>query len=232
VKAILFDVDDTLFDYRGASRLGILGYLAALGEVADEDAGARWEELERVEYARFLTGELTFVEQRRERARAMASQPLGDAEADAWFAGYREHFEAAWRTFEDVTPTLAALAGYGLGVLSNSDTAYQRGKLHRLGLGDTFRTVLGIDTIGAAKPDPAAFLAGCAALGCAPDETAYVGDLLDVDALGATAAGLRGIWLDRTGTGGGPPGVARVTSLAELPALLERFRVGSATQDR
>lgn len=48
-----------------------------------------------------------------------------------------------------------------------------------------------------AKPDPAIFLAGCDALGLPPAECAYVGDLPDVDALGAHAAGLRAVWLDR-----------------------------------
>lgn len=226
IKAVLFDVDDTLFDYHGASRAGILGYLAALGEAADDAAYARWLDLERTAYTRFLAQELTFLGQRRERARAMAARALSDAEADAWFDGYRAHFEAAWTTFPDVHAALTALAGYRLGVLSNSDTAYQRDKLARLGLGEVFDVVLGTDLAGAAKPEPAAFLAGCAALGTDPAETAYVGDLLDVDAFGAAAAGLRGVWLDRSSAAGPAAatampvaGVVRVASLGELPAL-------------
>lgn len=220
IKAVLFDVDDTLFDYRSASRAGILGYLASLGELADDATHDRWHALELTEYARFLTGELTFQGQRRERVRGMVGRPLTDTEADAWFTGYRAQFEAAWATFADVRPALDALADYRLGVLSNSDTAYQQDKLTRLGIGAAFVAVVGVDVAGSAKPEAAAFHAGCAALGAAPEETAYVGDLLDIDALGAVAAGLQGIWLDRHGTADAPAGVRRIKSLAELPVLL------------
>jgi putative hydrolase of the HAD superfamily len=47
----------------------------------------------------------------------------------------------------------------------------------------------------------------------------YVGDRLDVDAQGATAAALRGVWLNRRGAAPAP-GVETITSLAELPSRL------------
>jgi putative hydrolase of the HAD superfamily len=246
IRAVLFDVDDTLFDYAGACRAGILAYLAELGLPADEAAFARWVALDRAAFPRFLAGELTFVGQRRHRVREMVAAPLTDAEADAWFAGYQAHFEAAWAPFPDVAPALDALAGLRLGVLSNNDSAYQRRKLGRLGLADRFDVIAGIDVAGAAKPDAQAFRAGCAALDVRPEQAAYVGDLPDVDAAGAAAAGLLGVWLDRpergptlpdpepapagspptpvgsppTPVGSPPSGVVRITSLTELPALL------------
>jgi putative hydrolase of the HAD superfamily len=219
---VLFDVDDTLCDYSGACRRGLASYLSALGLPAGDAARARWQELEDVAYARYLAGELTFFGQRRQRARGMAGADLTDDEADAWFAGYRSHYEAEWVLFSDVLPALAALSGMRMGVLTNSDTAYQQRKLAQLGLGDAFHAVVGVDLAGAAKPAPEAFLAACAALGTAPEQTAHVGDRLDVDALGAQAAGLRGVWVDRAGAGAGPDGIVRVGSLAELPAALGR----------
>lgn len=72
---------------------------------------------------------------------------------------------------------------------------------------------------GSAKPAAGIFRAACAGLGVPPGEAAYVGDRLGTDARGA-AAGLTGIWLNRSG--GPPPGleVTRITSLTALPALL------------
>ena len=49
---------------------------------------------------------------------------------------------------------------------------------------------------GVAKPDRSAFLESCSRLGCSPTETLFVGDSMEVDALAARAAGLRGVWLD------------------------------------
>ncbi|MGW4232954.1 HAD family hydrolase, partial [Streptomyces sp. NPDC004980] len=52
-----------------------------------------------------------------------------------------------------------------------------------------------------------------------PHEVVYVGDEPDIDAAGAVAAGLTGVWLDRRGRGGRPE-LVRITGLDELPGLL------------
>jgi len=57
-----------------------------------------------------------------------------------------------------------------------------------------------------------------------PHAAVSIGDRLEVDALAATAAGLRGIWLNRTGNAV-PPGVEAVDNLTDLPGLLEGLRL-------
>lgn len=222
VDAVVFDVDDTLFDYVSACRAGIGAYLAELGLPCGPDAVDRWLDLQDVHYARYLSGEISFTGQRRERAQVMAGQEFTDAEADAWFAGYARHFEAGWALFDDVVHALDALDSVRLGVLSNSDSSYQEEKLRRLGIGDRFGCVLGVDRAGAAKPDPRAFRAAVTALGSEPSRSVYVGDNRDTDAVAAVSAGLLGVWIDRSGSNPGevPPGVVRITTLAELPSVL------------
>jgi putative hydrolase of the HAD superfamily len=60
-----------------------------------------------------------------------------------------------------------------------------------------------------------------------PGDAAYVGDRLHTDAIGATAAGLRGIWIDRLGVAtdaelaeAAGAGVPVIRTLAELPGIL------------
>ncbi|MFD8074438.1 HAD family hydrolase [Streptomyces sp. NPDC059718] len=224
IRAVLWDIDDTIFDYSGAERAGALRHLEAeglLGAFGGEERALRtWREVMETHYARFLTGELTFTEHRRERVRALLGPTVGDAAADAWFAAYYVHFEAAWAVFPDVVPALEALTpGYRHGLLSNSSTAHQERKLARLGLRDRFECLVCSQELGHAKPAPAAFLGACRALGLPPAEVAYVGDKADTDARGADAAGLYGVWLDRTGSVTAPD-LRRITGLAELPALL------------
>jgi putative hydrolase of the HAD superfamily len=226
IRAVLWDVDDTLFDYSGAERAGALMYFQAEGLLpalgGAERALRLWREVMEIHYARFLAGELTFQEQRRERARAFLGRPLDDAEADAWFDGYRVHYEGAdWSAFPDVLPALDALTpGYRHGVLSNSSALQQEPKLRTIGLGDRFECLLCSAELGHAKPAPEAFLAACGVLGLPPQEVAYVGDQPDTDARGADAAGLLGVWLDRTGCGAGAPDVRRITGLGQLAAML------------
>jgi putative hydrolase of the HAD superfamily len=224
IRAVLWDVDDTLFDYTGSDRTGVLCHLRAEGLLtafeSEEQALSRWREAMEIQFARFLAGELGFLEHRRERARTFLGAPLSDTEADAWFVRYIAHYEAAWSLFPDVAPALDALAaGYRHGVLSNSGTANQDRKLRILGVRDRFEVLLCADELGHAKPAAEAFLAGCAALGLPPQEVAYVGDQPVTDARAAAAAGLFGVWLDRMGTRGGHD-VRRITSLVQLPALL------------
>jgi putative hydrolase of the HAD superfamily len=102
-------------------------------------------------------------------------------------------------------------------VLTNGDQGQQDDKMRRTGLHHLVEQVVATSTIGAAKPDPAAFRAALARLDAEPASTVYVGDNLDVDARGAIAAGLRGIWINRTGSDADPGDIPTITTLASLP---------------
>ncbi|WP_432072183.1 HAD family hydrolase [Streptomyces wuyuanensis] len=225
IRAVLWDIDDTIFDYAGADRIGMERHLRAEGLAAIhgsvDQALARWKELTRIHWRRFEAGGVDFEAQRRDRVREfLGAAAMGDDEAEAWFARYVTHYEAAWQLFPDAVPALDLLAtGFRHGVLSNSSIRNQHRKLTLLGVRDRFEAVVCAAELGVAKPQAAAFHAACAALRLPPGEVAYVGDHPDIDAEGAVAAGLTGIWLDRGGLGGRPE-LIRITGLAELPALL------------
>ncbi|MEV6399551.1 HAD family hydrolase [Streptomyces sp. NPDC051907] len=224
IRAVLWDIDDTIFDYATADRAGMQLHLEAEGLVDGHDsvdqALARWREITAEQWARFSAGETDWPGQRRDRVRAFTGLELSDAESDAWFDRYIVHYESAWSLFPDAVPTLDLLAGgYRQAVLSNSYLPNQDRKLRILGVRDRFETVLCAAELGVAKPAAEAFHAACAELGLPPEEVAYVGDQPDIDAAGAVAAGLAGIWLDR-GELGGRPDLVRITGLDQLPGLL------------
>ncbi|MFJ2306471.1 HAD family hydrolase [Streptomyces sp. NPDC087787] len=229
IKAVLWDVDDTLFDYTTADRAGMRTHLVAEGLLDGyatvEDALAHWRRITDEQWARFSAGEATFEEQRRDRVRVFLARPeLADDEIDAWFARYLGHYEAAWALFPDVLPVLDALAAsHRHAVLSNSSIHVQERKLRALGVRDRFETVLCAAELGVSKPEPRAFHAACEALELGPHEVAYVGDHPDIDARGAAEAGLLSVWIDRAGVHAGGRdggGWRRIASLAELPAIL------------
>lgn len=224
IRAVLWDIDDTIFDYTGADRAGMRAHLEQEG-LPDgygsvEQALAAWRALTDVHWARFAAGETDFPGQRRDRVREFLSRALDDAEADGWFARHAAHYEAAWSLFPDVLPVLDRLAGrFRHAVLSNSSIHNQDHKLRVLGVRDRFEAVVCAVELGVSKPEPGAFHAACDALALAPGEVAYVGDEPDIDARGAAAAGLMGIWLDRAGRGGRPE-LVRIGGLGQLPELL------------
>lgn len=93
IKALVWDVDDTLFDYTGADRAGMRGHLAAEGLLdgyeSVEQALSRWRDITDVQWARFAAGESDWQGQRRDRVREFLGEPLSDAEADGWFQPVR-----------------------------------------------------------------------------------------------------------------------------------------------
>jgi putative hydrolase of the HAD superfamily len=228
IRAVVWDVDDTLFDYTTADRVGMGAHLAAEGLLEGyataAEAVVRWREITDQQWARFSAGEVTFEGQRRERIRVFLGEALSDAEADDWFARYLRHYEAAWALFPDVLPVLDALAAsHRHAVLSNSSLTVQDRKLRVLGVHNRFEVILCAAELGVSKPEAAAFLAACDALGLAPHEVAYVGDHPEIDGRGAAEAGLMSVWIDRNGVyaaGDAPTGPHRIASLAELPAVL------------
>lgn len=110
--------------------------------------------------------------------------------------------------------TLTALRerGYRLGVVSNADGRVQK-LLDDAGLGGHLEIVLDSAHVGIEKPDPRIFLAAAERLGLSAASCAYVGDLYEIDVVGARAAGLRAILI---GACPAPEPVERVESLAGL----------------
>jgi putative hydrolase of the HAD superfamily len=235
IRAILWDVDDTIFDYTGADRLGLRNHLGHEGLpdgcASVEQALGLWEEITARHWARFAAGECDFPGQRRDRVREFTGVPYTDQEADAWFGRHVVHYEAAWSLFPDTVPVLDALAaGYRHAVLSNSAFDHQDRKLRTLGVRDRFEVLLCAVELGVSKPEAAAFQAACEALALPPQEVAYVGNEPDIDARGAVEAGLFGIWLDRQDVGGRPE-LTRITGLAQLPGVLRGdTRFGAPTR--
>ncbi|MFF3329940.1 HAD family hydrolase [Streptomyces sp. NPDC002888] len=228
IRAVVWDVDDTLFDYGAADRAGMRDHLTAEKLLAAhetvEQAILRWRAVTDQQWERFAAGELTFEGQRRERVRVFLGETLSDAGADAWFQRYIGHYERAWALFPDVLPVLDALAAsHRHSVLSNSSIHVQDRKLRVLGVHDRFESILCAAELGISKPEAGAFHAACESLELAPHQVAYVGDHPEIDGRGAAEAGLLSVWIDRGGvfTGGdAPAGRHRIASLAELPAIL------------
>ncbi|GAB3595389.1 HAD family hydrolase [Angustibacter peucedani] len=253
LDAVLLDVDDTLVDTQASFAAGMRAvageYLPHRGTTGPADALSHWLEDRGGHYARYAAGELDFLTQRRLRADALMAD-LGGPRLDddgftRWNDTYEQAFRAAWTPVDDAVALVEALvrAGVPTGAVTNHETSHQRRKLAGCGLG-ALPVLVGTDTLGVGKPDPRLFHLACELAGTERSRTAYVGNDLAVDAVGARDAGLRGVWLDRgvdhrgrrddgTGRGEVPDGVHVVGSLGELAAWLGLdLDLGGASGDR
>jgi putative hydrolase of the HAD superfamily len=88
-------------------------------------------------------------------------------------------------------------AGLLLGVVSNSEGRVEEA-LEAAGLRDYFDVVIDSGLIGIEKPDPRIFQAALEALAVSPEEAIYVGDLYEIDVVGARAAGIEAVLVTTT----------------------------------
>ena len=225
IDVVLFDLDDTLFAHRASVDRGIVAHLAAIGGYPSDDPTELWNRLEEHHYHRYLAGELDFEGQRRARAIDFAAHHGIELDDPSdWFATYFEQYRAAWHLHDDTLPLLESLS-QRTGIITNGDPVFQQRKLDQVGL--AFEHVVASGALGFTKPDARIFHHAAGLFGVEPSAAAYVGDRFETDALGAAAAGLRGVWLDRTRGAtdaqlatAAEAGVDVIHSLAELPPLL------------
>jgi HAD superfamily hydrolase (TIGR01549 family) len=112
--------------------------------------------------------------------------------------------------------------GLRLVVVSNANGTL-RAKLERLGLASPFDLILDSHEEGVEKPDPRFFERALARAGAERGTTLHAGDLYEVDVVGARAAGLRAVLVDRGDLYDGVdcPRVQTLTQLADRLAAGE-----------
>ncbi|MEU2941233.1 HAD family hydrolase [Nocardiopsis alba] len=228
--AILFDLDDTLIDDAASSSAGLRAVMERIGHPDFGAARALWDIQTELSFGAYLRGHLSLDEQRRERIRALAVQAghneLADQHCDELYRLYLEVQRTAWQVFPDTHSTLAALgqAGYRLAIVTNGIEALQHAKLQALELTGYFHTVVCADTAGAGKPDARIFQFAAQRLGVDPTACWHVGDQLQSDGVGATAASMHPVIIDRAGRSP----IEGVTAIPDLEGLLRLLGLPSA----
>jgi len=149
-----------------------------------------------------------------------------EATAEVLATAYRDAINASLVPLEGAESMLTALRRrYRVGLLTNGPTRAQREKLATLGWEDAFDATVVSGELPAGKPDAAAFTALLDVLDAHADETVYVGDEVDADVGGASAAGLTVVQVVFPGGPNPDPRadahVERDELVARLPALLE-----------
>ncbi len=148
--------------------------------------------------------------------RALVFQVLDrlDFEGDAE-ACYRAFFEAfedpqSWKVYDDVRPTLEALAEASIptGIISNWDYRLVP-LLERLGLAEAFSHTVVSCFEGIAKPDLELFRRAIDRTGLEPGRIRYVGDHRRLDLDPALAVGMDAYVIDREGKRGAAPRIVR-----------------------
>lgn len=103
-----------------------------------------------------------------------------------------------WRAYDDVVPALMRLKerGQRIGIISNWDGRLSA-LLAGLGISEMVDTIVSSAEVGLHKPDPRIFSLACERLDVEPRESVHVGDHHYADIVGASAAGMAPVLIDR-----------------------------------
>jgi len=219
IRAVAFDAVGTLlFPSRSVTEVYV--ETAAKHGFAVEASEVRtklWERFRREDAADRAAGWMTSEVRERERWQNIVTACLPGATdelVDELLGRYAR--PDAWTTAPGMAELLACLAerGLKLALASNYDSrlsAVVAGKPELAPLRD--RVVIS-SLVGARKPGGKFFEEVIGVLDCAPSEIAFVGDDVENDYDGATAAGMRAILIDAEGRHAGATN--RIASLVQL----------------
>ncbi|PWG00720.1 HAD family hydrolase [Levilactobacillus bambusae] len=203
IKAVVFDLDDTLYDQFYPFKSALTETFPDLMPTLDAmQAFNVYRQSSAAAYAKVDQGRWTRDEMAQNRVNLMlqkqAVPPVTMAEALDFqvyycanleeitlFPGFRTAFDELSHQFE-------------LGIITNGRTEHQLKKIMQLDLPRWFKreNVLTSEEAGIGKPNPEIFTMMNRRLGLRASEMAYVGDCYSADILGAKRAGWRSCWFN------------------------------------
>ena len=191
IKALIFDLDNTLIDRQKAFREMLVREFSKITENSDlinkmTDDIISWDK--NGEVSRDITFSMW-------KDKYNFQNPTPEQLSVSWS---NESGKVAY-LYPDVRETLTKLKDkYTIAVLSNGNKTSQRRKLETIAIYDLLDYSLISGEFEVNKPDPKIYHFVCKQLGLKPEECAYIGDNYRIDVEGSKNAGLYPIYVCRS----------------------------------
>ena len=206
VTLVLFDLDDTLFDHSYARRCGLRALQDEFPELERIDLDEFVEEHQRqlmASYGRVLEKTVSLERDRLDRFQRLLSI-YGMAADEGQASTVEKVFRAAYNDNRRAVPGIKSLLSYlkpkaETGVVTNGLEVTQLEKLSVCRLECLVDFLLTSEEAGIQKPDSGIFVLALERASARAEDAVFVGDSWESDVLGAHGAGLRTVWLNRTG---------------------------------
>lgn len=188
-QTVLFDLDNTLYDYNTYWRQRLRWSFAPLAAAYPQlDLAILTEQaIQQRIYASRCT---TFLQQW-----GITDTALLEKVSER----YRINDYSSLQLYPETRHLLQILRRHThVGLITNGPAWTQRPKIHQFALEPLLDVIIVSGEVQVAKPDPAIFALALEPLAVAPAAALYIGDSLEHDLLGAQAAGLDFIWMNPT----------------------------------
>ena len=227
IRNVLFDLDDTLFDFHKAEKIALTKTLVHFGIDPTEETLALYSTINAAHWKRLELGEISREEVKVGRYRELF-ETIG-VECDPVKAtAYYESMLAIGHYFMPGAPELLEelYRKYRLYIVSNGTAKVQEGRIGSSGIAKYMDGIFITQILGANKPDKQFFDICFAEI---PDfslsETVIIGDSLSSDIKGGINAGITTVWFN-------PKGIENdndikpdytIKELSEVPGLLSQI---------
>lgn len=189
IKAVIFDLDNTLVNFMRVKRAAVSGAVEAM-----IDAGLTVGKEEAIQQV-FNMYDREGIEDQRVFDKMLVDKygQIDHRILAAGVVGYRKAKEGSMVLYPHVRQTIMHLLRMGLklGLVSDAPRMSAWTRLISLGLDSFFDTVVANEDTGKRKPDPAPFRLALSRLEVQPEEAIMVGDWAERDMVGAKALGMK-----------------------------------------
>lgn len=227
IRNILFDLDDTLFDFQLAEKIALRKTFQQLGIEPTDELMADYSEINKEQWRLLEQGKITRNELKTRRYRLLFEKygiSASEQEAAKTYEvllGIGHHYiDGAHELLEELC------SRYDLYIVSNGTTCVQKGRIASSDIESFVKGIFISQEIGVNKPAKEFFNACFAQMENADrDASIIIGDSLTSDIQGGVNAGVRTVWFNPRGKANNS-GISpdyEIRALTEIPALIERI---------
>jgi 2-haloacid dehalogenase len=198
-RLFLFDLDDTLLDFKASEQLSFARTLQALGVAGDlTTLFLHYQAINVALWRAFETGSVSKDFLKVERFRKTFMENGLELDSEAASSLYLESLSDTVVLIDGAVQLCETLAGIGeVGIVTNGVEAIQNQRISKSGLCDYISFVATSEACGYAKPDVRFFeYAAQMARPFSKEQAIIIGDRLDADILGANRYGIDSCWFN------------------------------------
>lgn len=223
-ELLLFDVDDTLFDFKQSEKLAFMQTLTPyLDSGNPADYYDLYHQINKALWERFETGELSQAYIKTERFRQLADRIGIEIDATAFAHNYLDHLSQASILYDETETLLETLSKtHRMAIITNGLTMVQNRRVRQSIVAHYFETIVISEEIGLSKPNPDIFSHTLSLIPRVDKEKVLmIGDSLSSDILGGNQFGIDTCWYNPSGKGNS----SNVTPTYEIEHLFQLYNI-------
>lgn len=197
-RRLIFDVDNTLFDFDAAEDQALTETLKFFGLPIPDDILTHYRSINRVLWQQLDAKKIDLTTLKRRRSQAVFDHIGQSVDHHAFATQYLDQLSLCQHLLPHVESTLESLSSdCDMAIITNGLSQVQKPRISQSTIGHHFDLCLISEDFGAAKPDPRIFHHCCQRMGWAADEQVLmVGDNYVCDVVGAKGSGLSACWFN------------------------------------